>query len=185
MDRSESNDPIGFLLTTARNSGGRIRVEQDLNFDHAELNALRDIWLGKAKEEGGLPTRAALDLRSIHPFTRHISIMERVPDAQGASHYRFRLQGSQMAEYFGNQTGRFLEDSIPPENIAIWNAGYDALLAGGKPLRVQIFYEMPGLNYLRSEVFAAPLGRKDGLPPDSVFLATYFSARAESLQRTG
>jgi hypothetical protein len=180
MDRSESPDPIAFLLAQSRASGGRIRVEQDLNFDHPDLNALRDIWLQKARLEQGLPTRASLDLRTLHPFARHISIMERVSDEQGRSHYRFRLQGSLLAEYFGNQTGRFLEDSIAPENIAVWNAGYDALLAGGKALRVQIFYETPGLRYLRSEVFAAPLGKKDG-PPDSVFLATYFAARVEDM----
>lgn len=180
MDRSASPDPIGFLLAQSRASGGRIRVERDLNFEHRELNALRDIWLQKASLERGLPTRAALDFRTLHPFARHISIMERVPDDQGHSHYRFRLQGSLLAEYFGNQTGRLLEDSITPENIAAWNAGYDALLAGGKALRVLIFYEAPGLRYLRSEVFAAPLGKKDG-PPDSVFLATYFSARVEDM----
>jgi hypothetical protein len=185
MERSEFTDPIGFLLAESRASGGRIRVEQDLEFDHPELNALRDVWLRKAREENGLPTRAALDIRSIAPFARHISIMERVPDEKGNSHYRFRLQGSQLAEYFGNQTGKFLEESIPESRIATWNAGYDALLAGGKPLRVQIFYEAPGLNFLRSEVFAAPLGKKDG-PSDSVFLATYFSARFETMQqRTG
>ncbi|HEY5348035.1 MAG TPA: hypothetical protein VIJ72_07575 [Rhizomicrobium sp.] len=184
MERSESTDPIGFLLAKSRASGGRIRVEQDLNFDHPELNALRDVWLRKAQEEGGLPSRAALDLRSIHPFARHISIMERVPDEKGTSHYRFRLQGSQLVEYFGSQTGRFLEETIPPENVADWNAGYDALLASGKPLRVLIFYETPGLSYLRSESFAAPLGRKEG-SPDSVFLATYLSARVEGMQRAG
>lgn len=178
MESSASPDPIGFLLAQSRSSGGRIRVEQDLNFEHPELNALRDIWMEKARLENGLPTRASLDLRTLHPFARHISIMERVPDAEGKSHYRFRLQGSLLTEYFGNQTGHFLEDSIAPENIAVWNAGYDALLAGGKALRVLIFYEAPGLRYLRSEVFAAPLGKKDG-PPDSVFLATYFSARIE------
>jgi hypothetical protein len=113
----------------------------------------------------------------LKPFLRHLTIVERVPDAEGKTHFRFRLQGSALVQHFGEQTGKLLEESIPPGIIEAWNAGYDALLKARKPVRVLTFYQMPSVDYLTGESFSVPLGNPGGIP-SSVFTVTYFRPRA-------
>ena len=180
----DDNDPIAALRAQAKTSGWLMRVEDALEFDHPPLNQLRDIWREKAALRGSLPERSDFDARTLKPFLRHLTIVERVPDAEGRSHFRFRLQGTLLAQYFGDQTGKFLEASIPPGIIEAWNIGYDALLAGRRPVRVLNVYEIPNAEFLSGESFAVPLGNGAD-PPNSVLTATFFRPRDTSLMKAG
>ncbi len=99
-----------------------MRADTTLKFDAPELNALRDVWSLKAKAAGGLPSRADFDARTLKPFLRHVSIVERATHPSGWPSYRFRFYGSALAQRFGEQTGQFIEMSIPPDRLKRWVA---------------------------------------------------------------
>ncbi|MEJ0043687.1 MAG: PAS domain-containing protein [Rhizomicrobium sp.] len=133
-----------------------MRANMDLDFTQPELIALRKVWEEKAKAAGGLPSRADFDARTLKPFLRHISIVERATNPAGRPSYRFRFYGSALAQRFGVQTGQFLELSIPPDRLDRWIAAYDAVLDAGGPDAVpQLFHDSPRLVSERRELLCA------------------------------
>jgi hypothetical protein len=179
---SEAN-PIAELQAKARTAGWGVEVDPTLSFERAELRQLHDLWKLKSIERGGLPTRSDLDARLLKPFLRHLTIMEHVPDQDGRPHFRFRLQGMALVQYFGEQTGRMLEDSVSPESAEAWNTGYLALLKAQRPMRVLTYYQMESVDYITGESFSVALGN-GALPPVSVLTVTYFSPRSSAKRLT-
>jgi len=156
-----------------------MRADTTLKFDAPELNAMRDVWTEKAKAAGGLPPRDAFDARTLKPFLRHVSIVERAMHPSGWPSYRYRFYGSALAQRFGEQTGQFIEMSIPPDRLKRWIAGYDAVLEGGTPMRFLSYFEIPRVSYLNGESFSAPLS--NGVKKPTMILAcTYFTPKAVS-----
>lgn len=137
------------------------RFDATLQFDRAELNHLRDIWREKASKRG-FTTRTDLDARSLKPFMRNLTILDVVPQDDGTRRYRYRFFGSSIVEVFGEQTGHFIEEFIPPEKMARWTAGHDLVVLSGRPLRFRIAYNSPAINYLSSESLVMPIGNDDG-----------------------
>ena len=156
-----------------------MRADTTLKFDCPELNALRDVWNEKAEASGGLPSRADFDARTLKPFLRHVSIVERATHTSGRPSYRYRFYGSALAQRFGEQTGQFIEMSIPPDRLKRWIAGYDAVLEGGVPMRFLSYFEIPRVSYLNGESFSAPMSN-GGKKPTTVLAATYFTPKAMS-----
>jgi len=173
---ADLRDPIARLKARIAKSGWGIRVDESLAFVQPELTALHALWRVKADEMGGLPPREMLDIRSLKPYLGHLSVSERVESAPGKFSYCLRLQGSFMAEMFGNQTGKLLEDAAPPELAERWTFVYDALLAMKRPLRLQGTYKQEGMEHLIAETLAVPLGNA-GRKPVSVLAATYYQSR--------
>jgi hypothetical protein len=173
---ADLRDPITKLKARIAKSGWGIRVDETLSFDQPELTALYALWRAKADELGGLPPREMLDIRSLKPYLAHLSVSERVESAPGKFSYCLRLQGSYMAEMFGNQTGKLLEEAAPPELAERWTFVYDALLEMKRPLRLQGSYKREGMEHLIAETLAVPLGRA-GHDPISVLAATYYQSR--------
>ncbi|MEJ0044700.1 MAG: hypothetical protein WDM81_21870 [Rhizomicrobium sp.] len=66
-----------------------MRADTTLKFDCPELNAIRDVWAEKAEAGGGLPSRADFDARTLKPFLRNVSIVERATHPSGRPSYRF------------------------------------------------------------------------------------------------
>ncbi len=168
-----------FLNAMSQKNGWTMRADMELIFDAPELNALRDVWREKAKTSGGLPTRADFDARTLKPFLRHVSIVERAVHSTGRMSYRFRFYGSALAQRFGEQTGQFLEMSIPPDRLKRWIAAYDAVLEAHAPMRILSYFEIPRISYLNGESFSAPLGN-DGRKPTTILACTYFTAKASA-----
>ncbi|MEI9990339.1 MAG: PAS domain-containing protein [Rhizomicrobium sp.] len=156
-----------------------MRADTTLKFDCPELNALRDVWNEKAKAADGLPSRADFDARTLKPFLRNVSIVERAAHPSGHPSYRFRFYGSALAQRFGEQTGQFVEMSIPPDRLKRWIAGYDAVLEGGVPMRFLSYFEIPRVSYLNGESFSAPLSN-GGKKPTTILACTYFTPKALS-----
>ncbi len=154
-----------------------MRADTALSFDRAELNAIRDLWRSKARLAGGLPARADFDARALKPFLRHVSIVERAVHSSGRPSYRFRFFGSALAQRFGEQTGQFIEMSIPPDRLKRWIAAYDAVLEARAPMRFLSYFEIPRVSYLNGESFSAPLSNGER-KPDTVLACTYFSPKA-------
>ena len=149
-----------------------------LQFDAPELNALRDVWLEKSILAGGLPARADFDARTLQPFLRHISIVERAINPAGRTSFRFRFYGSALTQRFGEQTGQFIEMSIPSDRLARWTAAYDAVLEAGKPMRFLSYFEIPRVSHLNGESFSAPLAN-GARKPNTILAATYFTPKIE------
>lgn len=173
---ADLRDPIARLKARIATSGWGIRVDETLSFVQPELAALYALWRAKADELGGLPPREVLDMRSLKPYLGHLSVSERVESAPGKFSYCLRLQGSFMAEMFGNQTGKLLEDAAPPELAERWTFVYDALLEMKRPLRLQGTYRQESMEHLIAETLALPLGNGNRNPV-SVLAATYYQSR--------
>jgi len=154
-----------------------MRADTALNFDTPELNALRDVYHEKARAAGGLPSRADFDARTLKPFLRHVSIVERAENSAGRMSYRYRFYGSALAQRFGEQTGQFIEMSIPIDRLPRWIAAYDAVLESKSPMRFLSSFEIPRVSYLNGESFSAPLAN-EGRKPTTILACTYFTPKA-------
>ena len=176
-------NPIADLQSRAQTAGWGVEVDPTLNFERAELRQLRDLWKLKFIERGVLPARSDLDARLLKPFLRHLTIMEHVPDQDGKPHFKFRLQGMALVQYFGEQTGRLLADSVSADTVEAWNTGYFALLRAQRPMRVLTYYQMESVDYITGESFSVALGNGDQSPV-SVLTVTYFSARSNAKRLT-
>ena len=173
---TDSDDPIARLKDRIKRSGWGVAVDESLSFNQPELRALADVWRAKAHASNGLPLREDLDIRLLKPFLRHISVMERVTGPPAKSSYRTRLQGSFLVEFFGDQTGKLMEESVPPELAERWAGVFDTILEARRPLRMVGTYSQERMSYLIGEAFAVPLGNGD-LPPISILSATYYTPR--------
>ena len=173
-----ADDAIARLKDRIKASGWGIAVDETLAFNQPELRSLLELWRAKAETMKSLPAREDMDIRLLKPFLRHLSVVERV-DLGGRFGYRIRLQGSILADYFGPQTGRLLEEAVSPELAGRWNAAYDALLEARQPLRLVGTYDKGKMDYLIAETLAVPLGNGDR-PPVSVLAATYYTPRHKS-----
>lgn len=164
------------LNVLAETNGWPMRCACDHAFDRPELNELSALWRSKA--EDGVPARSLFDMRALKPFARNAAILER----EGTNGpYRFRLFGSNLTLLFGEHTGRRLDEMVSPDLLASWLAVYDTALSSIRPLRVVTYYRLPTGNYVKGEIFAAPLaddlgqvhlvlaatyvGLQDGVPP--------------------
>ena len=173
---TDSDDPIARLKERIKRLGWGVAVDETLSFNQPELRALCDVWRAKADAQNGLPRREDLDIRLLKPFLRHISVLERVAGPPAKSSYRTRLQGSFLVEFFGDQTGKLMEESVPPELAERWTGVYDVILEARRPLRLVGTYSQERMSYLIGEAFAVPLGNGDQ-PPVSVLSATYYTPR--------
>jgi hypothetical protein len=171
-----ARDPISRLKDWISRQGWGISVDETLSFAQPELVALFELWRAKADEVGGLPPREMLDIRSLKPYLAHLSVAERVESAPGKFSYCLRLQGSFMAEKFGNHAGKLLEEAVPRELAERWTYVYDALLDMKRPLRLQGTYRQEAMEHLVAETLAVPLGNGERAPI-SVLAATYYRSR--------
>ena len=176
---ADARDPIARLKDKIKRSGWGVSVDETMSFAKPELTILFDLWRIKADTMQALPRREDLDIRLLKPFLRHVSVVERAAGVSGKSSYRIRLQGSFLEELFGPQTGKLMEESVPPELAERWTGVYDAVLELGRPLRLQGTYNQERMEYLVAESLAIPLGNGDA-PPVSVLSATYYTPRYKS-----
>ncbi len=153
-----------------------MRADTELNFDAPELNDLRTVWDEKVAAAGGLPSREDFDARTLKPFLRHVSIVERAEHPAGRMSYRYRFYGSALAQRFGEQTGQFLEMSVPLDRLTRWIKAYDAVLEAGRPMRFLSYFEIPRVSYLNGESFSAPLANGNR-KPNTILACTYFTPK--------
>jgi len=132
------------------------RFYTELDFERAELNAIREIWREKSKGKGHA-TRADFDARTLKPYLRNMLILDVVEQENGTRRYRYRYMGSSLVEVFGEQTRRFVDEFIPSDKMARWTAGHDLIVLSGRALRMVVNYTSPQINYLGSEGIFFPL----------------------------
>ena len=148
---TDPDDPTSFnALADAK--GWYFRCDPELRFARAELAALTAVWHEKARAASP-PPRDAFDMRTLKPFVRHVALLER-HGGEGAPRFRFRLFGSSLAMLFGEHTGHFLDEIVPPALNANWTALYNMIVRFRAPVRVFNRKLEPLLN---GEIFGAPL----------------------------
>jgi hypothetical protein len=141
----------------AEQEGWGTRVRTDLDFERAELRALRDLWFEIADKKKAAPAREDFDARTLKPFLPYIGLIDCVPQDKGRSRYRIRLQGTELARLFGDQAGRFIDEHFPRRNLLAWEMGYDVVIDAGRPVRFAQKFALPLLSHLDGESFSAPL----------------------------
>jgi len=152
------------------------RCDPDLNFDAPALTDLLGIWREQAGQSG-MPQRSQLTARVLKSHLRHISIIERIGDV--FPRYRVRLLGTQLAQMLGEMQGRYLDEVMPPEVAAHWQARLDLALAERSPVRFVSRVDMKKLYFLRSESFWAPLA-DEREPPSIVLMAAILTFNTAS-----
>jgi hypothetical protein len=182
MGWSSGGDAVAALNAQAIAMGWGTRCYEDLDFVQPELNALRDVWRGKARATGW-PSRADFDARSLKPFLTHIAILERVANEDGTARYRFRLSGTDLVRQFGEPAGRMLDEVLPAQFLERWTAGFDTVLASRQPLRFVSRLQLPQVNWLEGECFLAPLA--NGAAPPTMILGAMYMTKREQLRAAG
>lgn len=175
---TDARDPIAKLKERVKELGWAVTVDETMSFDHPDLARLLELWRTKRDAVGALPRREDFSIRSLKPFLKHVSILERVPACPG-HRYRIRLQGTMLSHFFGDHTGKLLEDAVPPQLAERWTGIYDAVLEARRPLRMLGTYDTESMNYLVGEALAIPLGNGEAAP-GSVLSAAYFRPRHKS-----
>jgi hypothetical protein len=170
---SDTIDPIAKFNALASSKSWPMRFERAVKLDHPRLVELREIWTRLA--HAGIPDRAAFSARVLKPFLPNVAIVERV-SAGGRWTYRFRLIGTETARLFGDQTGKTLEQALPPAFVERWTTAYDMILAAECPVRVISQFALPQVSYLDGEGIHLPLRDETGAV--TVILTTaYFKPR--------
>jgi len=105
----------------------------------------------------------------------HVAFLERVPQEDGSHRYRVRLFGSAYQPIFGELTGCFLDEGLPPAVAPMWHAAADTALNYGAPLRIAGRSEVPNKEFLAGEYFVAPLTDPAG-NPSFVMAVGYYRA---------
>ena len=178
MDKIVTQDCLASLNARAEALGWQVRWSVATRFDDPELNSLLSLWYEKAAL--GFPTRADFSLKQLKAVLPDISIIERVY-AKSGPRYRVRLVGTAIAQSFGEQTGKYIDDFVPPELMDRWAGGYAAILETGKPIRVVNKFALPQVNYLYGEALSAPLADSKG-EPNLVLSVTYMSSQPRDIE---
>jgi hypothetical protein len=177
MDNSSPADPSEFYNARAAAGGWSSRCSPATGFDTPELNALLAVWNEKARDHW--PRRADFDARSLKPFLRNIAIVERVES--GGARYRLRYFGSDFVRLFGEQSGRFVDEFLPPENLPRWTLAYETVLLAGLPMRFTAEFAIPRISFLKAESFSAPLAAEAGMG-SMLLTAMYVTPKADLAQ---
>jgi hypothetical protein len=169
LDRHQAQSLPAALNTQAEMRGWPYRCDPSQKFEQSELGALCELW--HTKNDDGLPTRASLDMRALKPFVRNVFLMDRIGQ-KGVWRYRFRLFGSSLVHLFGEHTGRYLDEMVSPALLQNWLACFDTTIRYGAPLRFINYYRTHSKDFLKGEIFAAPIAAEvEGQP--LVLAATY------------
>jgi len=169
LDRQQAHRLPAALNAHAELSGWPYRCDPSREFDGPELQALCALW--HAKANGGLPPRAAFDMRALQPFVRNVFMLERIGQ-KGVWRYRFRLFGSGLTQLFGEHTGRWLDEMVSPALLQNWLACFDTAIRYGAPLRFINYYRTQTHDFLKGEFFAAPLA--EDVPDQPIVLAATY-----------
>jgi len=175
MDNAAPTDPVALYNAHAEAEGWSTRCFSACDFQTPELAALFAIWREKGRERW--PRRADFDARTLKPFLRNIAILER-HEADARVRYRLRYFGTDFVRLFGEQSGRFVDEFLPPANLPRWTLAYETVLLAHAPLRFIANFSMPQISFLKSESFSVPLAAESGAPP-LLLTAMYVSPKSE------
>jgi hypothetical protein len=135
------------------------------------------LWRAKSGSRK-MPSRSDITPRDLKDILRTVLLFERV--SQNPSHYRWRLIGTGLTSILGENTGKTLEESLPPEHIERWTECGDMILEGAQPLRFLGRVHINGREYLDAENLFVPLANDNGEPSFILGQCRYTPRRSET-----
>jgi hypothetical protein len=177
-----SPEEIASALNARSVTGGwNTHCDASLQFETPQLIALAKLWRAKTDALDRPPSRADFDARELKTLLRNLAIVEQVGSTD--PRYRFRYYGSEFVPLLGEQTGRFMDEFIPPTHLPRWTMGYEAVLALGTPLRFTSRFQLPQLSYLVGESFVGPLFAASSSNP--LILCAMYVQPKHALEKAG
>jgi hypothetical protein len=172
----------------AAEQGWPILCDKTCDFSSPVLTNLLSLWHSEAA--AGIPARATLSARKLQPFMRNIAIYERIGE-DNHRRYRVRLMGSGIVQYYGELTGKFVDEAVPEQFLPRWYALSDVTLMTGAPMRLLLRADTFDKSYMVAEYLCAPLTSDSGVSK-FVLLGMNFDGRrpwtvveAEARQKLG
>lgn len=148
-----------------------------LAFSDDSYSRLLDLWRSKAKD-GKMPRRSDFSPRDLKDVLRNIVMFERVENHP--SRYRWRLIGTNLTQMAGDNTGKLIEETIPPEHLPRWVDCFDMILDGGQPMRFLGRVHLKGREYLDAENLYVPLANDVDEPTFTMALCRYTPRHSEN-----
>lgn len=148
-----------------------------LAFVDPAYEPLLKLWRTKAGDRK-MPARSDITPRDLKDILRNVLLFERI--SQNPSRYRWRIVGTGLIGILGENTGKTLEESLPPEHLPRWTACGDMLLDGGQPLRFLGRVHVKGREYLDAENLFVPLANDNGEPTYVLGQCRYTPRRSET-----
>ncbi len=132
--------------------------------------SLLSVWEAKL---GGraMPSRSEMTPRDLKDALRNLVLLQR--EQQNPSRYRWRIIGTGITDILGHQTGKRLEDHIPPEHLHRWVDSYDMILTSEQPWRFFGRVRITSREYLDAEHLYVPLADDTGIPAFVMGLCHY------------
>lgn len=172
----------------AAQQGWPILCDETCDFSNPMLADLLTLWRNEAGD--GIPARNAMTARKLQPFMRNIAIYERIGEGEHRR-YRVRLMGSGIVQYYGELTGKYVDDVVPERFLPRWYGLSDISLLAQKPVRLVLRADTFDKSYMVAEYLCAPLKSDDG-KAKFVLLGMVFDGRrpwtvveAETRQKLG
>lgn len=135
-------------------------ADETCAFDSAMLSELLALWQSEAKD--GIPARSAMTARKLQPFMRAIALYERIGEGP-QRRYRVRLMGSGIVQYYGELTGKHVDEVVPEKFLDRWYGFADVALKSQKPVRLLLRADTFDKSYMVAEYLCAPLQSDSGL----------------------
>ena len=148
-----------------------------LAFSDPSYEVLLNLWRTKAGSRT-MPKRNDMTLRDLKDILRNLLVFERV--AVDPSSYRWRLIGTSLTGMAGDNTGKMLEETVPPEHLPRWLECGDMILDGGQPLRFLGRVHLSGREYLDAENLFVPLANDNDVPTFVMGLCRYTPRKSDS-----
>jgi hypothetical protein len=161
------------LNEAATQNGWPILCDDTCDFTYPMLGELLDLWHHEAAH--GIPPRQALTARKLQPFMRDLAIYERLGEGI-QRRYRIRLMGSGIVQYYGELTGKYVDEVVPEKFLPRWYAISDVAIYGEKPVRLLLRADTFDKSYMVAEYLCAPL-RADAGTVKFVLMGMNFDGR--------
>lgn len=127
----------------------------DLRGAHPKVLSLFEFWLSRCGERR-FPKRSDFDVMDFAPWMGNLSLVELIDEGRD---YRYRVHGTNKADYLGRDlTGRCVSE-LPLDQAAIVREEYDRVVSSGVPH----FVNRPHINgdkdFLRTNKLMLPLSK--------------------------
>ena len=143
------------------------------DFSHPNLGAMCAIWRA-ARGSRRLPSRADFTARLLKPYLRDIVILDVEGERAGRRRYRHRYIGSAIVELIGEETGRYLDELVAPDEMPRWSQAFDKVVDEGEAVRFERDVALAPFVRLKAESLVLPLS-DDDVRVNRLMTVTYFT----------
>ena len=167
---TQPQDAVDALNARARARGWTFTADRRLEFHAPKLTDVCALWHRKACA-GRIPRRADFSARELKGVLADLMIMDIVWSGQVMRLFH-RYTGSAIGYTLGENTGKFMDDTLPPPTYERTVACFETVARASTPLRFTTRFSLDRISFLTAEFFAAPLA-EDGVTPDKLMAVAH------------